>query len=79
MNIKKQKEDLDCNIKYILTESSDSTEKSKGIRKWNYKKISKNEFSHSLIREKAALEADGDIIVFITQDIKIVDEKWLYN
>ncbi|WP_370774090.1 glycosyltransferase family 2 protein [Clostridium sp.] len=44
----------------------------------NYKKISKEEFSHSLVREKAAFEAKGEIIVFITQDIKIVDEYWLY-
>ena len=41
--------------------------------------ISKQEFSHSLVRESAAFEAIGEILVFITQDIKIVDEYWLYH
>lgn len=42
-----------------------------------YKVIDPSEFSHSLTREKAAYEAEGDIIVFITQDIKIKDDLWL--
>ena len=65
------------NIKYILTESNDNSEsilKSKGL---NYKKITKREFSHSLVRESAAKESNADIIVFISQDIVIEAEDWL--
>lgn len=64
-------------IKYILTRSSDNTEillKNNNIK---YELIEPNEFSHSLIREKAAFESKADIIVFITQDIEIKDDKWL--
>ena len=78
LNIKKQKDVCIKEIKFILTESSDNTEGKLKDLKCNYKKISKQEFSHSLVREKAAFEAKGEIIVFITQDIKIVDEYWLY-
>ena len=78
LNIKKQKDVCIEEIKFILTESSDNTEGKLKDLKCNYKKISKQEFSHSLVREKAAFEAKGEIIVFITQDIKIVDEYWLY-
>lgn len=41
--------------------------------------IKKKEFSHSLTREKAAYKAKGDIIVFITQDIKILDDYFIYK
>ena len=77
-NIKKQKDVSIADIRFILTESSDNTEEKLKKLECNYKKISKNEFSHSLVREKAGFEAKGDILVFITQDIKIVDEYWLY-
>lgn len=66
-------------IKYILTESTDNTEDILKRINANYEKIRKEEFSHSLTREKAAIEAEGDIIVFISQDIIIKDEYWLYN
>lgn len=65
-------------INFILTESKDKTEEKLKALKCNYEKISCEEFSHSLVRERAALNAVGDIIVFITQDIKIKDENWLY-
>ena len=75
----KQKQVKINKFRYILTESKDNTEeylKKKGI---NYRKIKKEEFSHSLVREKEALESEADIIVFITQDIVIEDELWLYK
>lgn len=79
LNIKKQKDVCITEIEFILTESNDSTEDKLKKLMCNYKKISKKEFSHSLVRERAAFEAKGDILVFITQDIRIVDEYWLYN
>lgn len=67
------------NIFYILTESSDETEqilKTEGIQ---YEKIQKKDFSHSLVREKKAFASRADILVFISQDIVIKDENWLYE
>lgn len=76
----KKQENVNLNeIKYILTESSDNTEKLLIDNKIAYKKISKNEFSHSLVREEAAFESKADIVVFVTQDIQIARKDWLYN
>lgn len=66
-------------IKYILTESKDNTEEILKELNINYKKINKEEFSHSLTREKQAMQVKGDIIVFISQDVIIKDKHWLYN
>jgi len=65
-------------ISYILTESKDQTEKYLIDHKLNYQKIKKEEFSHSLVRENIAMKSKADIICFITQDIVIEDELWLY-
>ena len=65
------------NIKYLLTESSDNTEEYLKVNKLNYKLIKKEDFSHSLTREKEAFESNADILVFISQDIVIDDKKWL--
>lgn len=66
-------------IRYVLTESKDKTEEK--LKKLNieYKKIKKEDFSHSLTREKEAFESDADIVVFVTQDVIIEKENWLYN
>ena len=64
-------------IKYILTRSSDNTELVLKNNKIKYELIEQNEFSHSLTREKYALKSKSDIIVFITQDIKINRIDWL--
>ena len=77
--ILKQK-DVEINdIKYILTDSKDNTEELLKKLKIEYTKIKKEEFSHSLTREQAALSSKADIVVFITQDIIIEREDWLYN
>lgn len=41
--------------------------------------ITKQEFSHGATRQRAALEALGDIVVYLTQDATPVDERWLYE
>ncbi len=66
-------------IKYILTQSEDNTEQKLKQLNLEYEKINKEDFSHSLTREKVALKSKANIIVFITQDIKIIREDWLYN
>ena len=75
----KQKKVKVNEIKYILTESQDQTEKILKENKIPYKKIKKSEFSHSKVREEAALESKADIVCFITQDVVIEDELWLYH
>ncbi|MGL5963405.1 MAG: glycosyltransferase, partial [Fusobacteriaceae bacterium] len=37
------------------------------------------EFNHGKTRHEAVLKAEGDYLVFITQDILPVDEYWMYN
>ena len=66
-------------INYILTECNDNTEKILRKNKIKYKKIKKEDFSHSLTREKAAMKSRADILVFITQDIDIRDNLWLHK
>ena len=67
-------------VKYILTDTKDDTEaKLKKLKKCKYTVVTAKDFSHSLTREKAAMESDADICVFITQDILINDDKWLYK
>lgn len=78
-SIKKQKNVNISNIKYVLTKSNDKTEEILKKMKANYITINKNEFSHSLTREKQAYESTSDILVFITQDIIIEKDNWLYN
>lgn len=67
------------NFKYVLTEGKDNTEEYLINNKINYRKIKREEFSHSLTREKEAMLSDADVVVFITQDVVIEDELWLYN
>lgn len=78
-NILKQKKVDILNIKYILTEGKDNTEKVLKENKIKYEKIKKEEFSHSLVREKTALKSKADIVVFITQDVIIEKDNWLYE
>lgn len=76
-NILKQEKVNVLGIKYLLTESKDKTEEILKNNNVKYEFIKKDEFSHSLTREKFALKSKADIIVFITQDIVIEKENWL--
>lgn len=66
-------------IKYVLTECKDNTEELLKEINADYKKIKKEEFSHSKTREDMAFSIETDIIVFISQDVKMKNEKWLTN
>lgn len=65
-------------INYVLTESKDNTEELLLKMGVNYIKIKPEEFSHSATREMMAKKVNADIIVFISQDIKILKKDWLY-
>ncbi len=66
-----------ASIEYILTEGKDNSEEVLKRLNCSYKKIKPQEFSHSRTREEAAFRAEGDVLVFITQDIIIIDDLWL--
>ncbi len=78
-SILKQKNVNVGKFRYTLTESKDNTEKFLKDNEINYTKVKKEEFSHSLTRENEAMQSDADVLVFITQDVVIEDELWLYN
>ena len=64
---------------FVLTDTKDNSEEILNKLNLNYVKIAKSEFSHSLTREYYAFKSKADIVVFITQDIVIESDLWLYN
>lgn len=77
--LKKQKNVEIKKISYILTQSQDKTKELLDKINAEYSVIKKEEFSHSLVRENVALKSEADILVFITQDIEIINDNWLEN
>ena len=76
----KMQKDVDIkNISYILTRSKDNTEQILKNISAQYSIIEPEEFSHSLSREKVAMNSDADILVFVTQDVEIKNNEWLAN
>lgn len=78
-SLKQQKNVEIKKISYILTRSNDNTQNILNSINANYTVIEPEEFSHSLSREKIAMETKADILVFITQDIEIRNDDWLKN
>ena len=65
-------------IKFVLTRSKDNSEAILKRINAQYVEIEPKDFSHSATREMMAKTCKADIIVFISQDIKIVRDDWLY-
>lgn len=78
-NIKKQKNVEVLSINYVVTKTNDNIEEILESLDCNYEMIEREEFSHSLTRERMANKCKADIIVFITQDVIIKSESWLKN
>lgn len=78
-SLKNQKKVKINKIIYLLTESKDNSLNILENNKLDFRLIKKEDFSHSLTREKEALKSKADIIVFISQDIVIEDNLWLHN
>lgn len=76
-SIKKQQNVTIDKITYILTKTNDNSEEILKKINANYNTIEPSEFSHSLTREKFAMQSNSDILVFITQDIEIKNNDWL--
>ena len=80
-SILKQKLNTDFNLEilYVVTKRIDESENILKKLNCNYTLIEPKDFSHSKTREMMAEKATGDIIVFISQDIKIKNNIWLKN
>lgn len=80
-NLINQKLEVDYSfeILYALTRSSDNSEKILKKLNCHYTLIEPKDYSHSKTREMMASKTDADIIVFISQDIKIKNNMWLQN
>lgn len=66
-------------IMYALTRCRDKSEEILKALNCDYTLIEPEEFSHSTTRELMSQKAEGEIIVFISQDIKIKNDQWLKN
>ncbi|NFN18995.1 glycosyltransferase [Clostridium botulinum] len=66
-------------ILYVLTRSIDKSEDILKKLNCNYRVVEPKKFSHSLTREIMANKVSGDIIVFISQDVKMKNKLWLRN
>ena len=66
-------------ILYALTKCNDRSGDILKSLNCNYTLIELKDFSHSTTREMMSEKAEGDIIVFISQDIKIKNNLWLKN
>ena len=78
-SLKSQKNVTIQSINYILTESTDKTEDILKDINAHYSKVKKQDFSHSLTRENEVMKVSSYVTVFITQDIVIKDDNWLFN
>lgn len=80
-NILKQRLDKnqELEVLYALTKSCDKSEDILKKLNCKYTLIEPKDFSHSTTREMMAEKATGEIIVFISQDIKIKNGVWLNN
>ncbi|WP_315078315.1 glycosyltransferase family 2 protein [uncultured Clostridium sp.] len=66
-------------ILYVLTRCKDRSEQILKELNCNYCIIEPKDFSHSRTREMIAGKASGDIIAFISQDVKMKNKLWLKN
>lgn len=79
ISFKKQKNVELEKISYIYTESDDKTKEILDEIGATYSVLKKEEFSHSLSRENIAMKSDAGILVFVTQDVEIRNDNWLYE
>lgn len=73
------KNNQELDMGYALTRSSDRSEDIFKSLNCKYTVIELSDFSHSKTREMMAAKATEDIIVFISQDIKMKNNLWLNN
>lgn len=77
--IRKQKGIKSVEIVIVDSGSTDDTIKICEEYKVNLIRITQSEFSHSYARNLGASKANGDYIIFMTQDALPSNEYWVYN
>lgn len=78
--LKQEKKEIDeLEVVYVLTRSKDNTKELLEKNNLKYIEIEANDFSHSLTRESVGKKLSCDILVFISQDVIMKDNKWLIN
>ena len=80
-NLQKQKNVTYGNVVFCITEEGDTSTVKEKITAagYTYFSVEKNEFSHSLTREKAISEyCTSEIVVMISQDVVLFDENAVY-
>jgi len=78
--IKKQNTPWEYEIIILDSESKDGTaEYVQAEKNIIYKKILKKDFNHGMTRNFGASIANGEFVVFITQDAIPLNNEWLYN
>ena len=80
----KQKTNFEYEILVIDTSSKDRTPEI--IKAWlpkfkhfRYETIAKPDFSHGRVRQQAAQMAQGEYVVYLTQDATPAHDRWLYE
>lgn len=78
--LKQNKEGIDeVEVLYTLTECKDNTKELLQKNNCNYIEIKPEDFSHSKTRALAASRVQCDILVFISQDVIMKNDRWLIN
>jgi rhamnosyltransferase len=75
-------DDVQLNVIFPITEIGDTSEIKKKILEtgYSYFTVSKEEFSHSLTREKAVFEyCNSDVVVMMSQDVGLIDSHAIYT
>ena len=81
-NLQKQKGVAYGNVVFCVTEEGDTSFVKEKIfaAGYTYFSVAKNEFSHSLTREKAVFEyCTSEIVIMISQDVVLFDENAIYE
>lgn len=65
--------DCEISLKYILTETGDGSDEVLKEANANYEIIQKNDFSHSLTRQKEIFESNADIVILLSQDARLIN------
>lgn len=66
--------DADLHLKYILTDTNDGSQQRLEELNADYAVVKKEDFSHSLTRQKYIFESKADLCILLTQDARCIRE-----
>lgn len=82
INLQKQKNVEYGNVVFVITENGDTGSVKQKITDAGFQffSVAKEEFSHSLTREKALFEfCTSEVVIMISQDVILFDDEAIYN